>query len=105
VNTYYRNVDGKTLLSKKGREYKQEVYAETLAQHGIFKPFTGPIRITVELTPPDRRKRDLDNFSGKALWDALAHANVFMDDSQIKEAHSYMREPGEGKCIVILEEL
>lgn len=96
---------GRRYLSAKGKAYRQEVYALTLEQHGIFKPFTGPVKASVELLPPDKRKRDIDNYN-KALFDSLAHANVFMDDSQIKELHIFMREPGETKgCTVILEEL
>lgn len=96
---------GRRYLSKRGKAYRQEVYALTLEQHGIFKPLTGPVKASVELLPPDKRKRDIDNYN-KALFDSLAHANVFMDDDQIKELHIFMREPGETKgCTVILEEL
>ena len=90
-------------LSAAGRQYRENVYALTLEQLGIFKPLQGRIRATVELVPPDRRKRDIDNYN-KALFDSLAHANCFMDDEQIKELHVYMREPGKDDCIVILEE-
>lgn len=97
--------NGRRFLSAKGEAYRNEVYGRTLEQHGVFKPLTGPIRATVELFPGDKRKRDIDNYS-KALFDSLKHANVYMDDSQIKETHHYMREPGkEGRCIVIIEEL
>lgn len=106
TNTYYRNVRGVMKISKRGREYKHEVYACVLEQLGIFKPFTGPVRIAVELFPPDKRRRDLDNFSGKALCDALGYANVYMDDSQIKESHNYFREVVKGgRCEIVLEEL
>ena len=33
--------------------------------------------------PPDNRIRDLDNYN-KALFDALTHAGVWEDDSQVK---------------------
>jgi crossover junction endodeoxyribonuclease RusA len=106
VNTLYPSgKTGRRFLSVKGKAYKAEVYARVLEQHGLFKPLTGPLSVTVEHFPPDKRKRDHDNYC-KALWDSLGEAGVFMDDSQIKEAHYYMREPGsEPKTIVILEEL
>ena len=106
VNSMFPSAkNGRCFLSAKGKAYRQEVYARVLEQHGIFKPFTGPLRVTVEHTPPDKRQRDHDNYS-KALWDSLGHANVYMDDSQIKQAFYFMMEPGKDSgTIVILEEL
>jgi crossover junction endodeoxyribonuclease RusA len=40
--------------------------------------------VDVELRPPTRAKRDLDNYL-KALFDSLTHAEVWVDDSQIDE--------------------
>ncbi len=103
-NTYYRTYQGRMLLSKRGRAYKTECHGLILEQHGIFKPFTGPISVTVELTPPDKRKRDLDNCF-KGLFDSMANANVMMDDSQIKAIYATMLEPSKpGSCVVIVEE-
>jgi crossover junction endodeoxyribonuclease RusA len=45
---------------------------------------TGPVRVTVLLYPPDRRKRDLDN-AIKVLMDALAKGEAINDDSQVDE--------------------
>jgi len=36
----------------------------------------------IELFPPDRRRRDVDN-AMKSLLDALAHGGAYHDDSQI----------------------
>jgi crossover junction endodeoxyribonuclease RusA len=33
--------------------------------------------------PPDARRRDIDNYN-KALFDALTHAGIWEDDSQVK---------------------
>lgn len=106
VNTmFYTDWNSKSRhLSKRGREYRQTVYAETLGQLGVFKPLQGRIRATVELIPPDKRKRDVDNYN-KALFDSLKHANCFMDDDQIKELHIFMLEPGDGLCTIIMEEM
>lgn len=108
VNTMWppKNGGGRR-LSNAGREYRQIVYGESLAQLGIFKPLTGFLKASVELFPPDKRKRDIDNYH-KAIFDSLAHANCFMDDSQIKELFTVMREPVAKElagCVVILEEL
>lgn len=81
TNTYYRHVGARVLISKAGRQYREAVWAavreQDLAKH------SGRLELRVTLTMPDRRRRDLDNFAGKALLDALAYAGVYDDDSQI----------------------
>ena len=47
-------------------------------------PARGPLEVLVRLCPPDNRRRDEDNFAGKALFDALTKAGVWNDDSQIR---------------------
>ena len=43
-----------------------------------------PVEVHVTLCPPDLRRRDEDNFAGKALFDAMTKAGVWLDDSQIR---------------------
>lgn len=81
TNTYWRNVKGRTLISEKGRAYRGEVIAEVL-QHGNNLKLAGRLHVEMELFPPDKRRRDIDNFS-KAILDALTHAGLWLDDSQI----------------------
>ena len=106
LNTMYpSNKQGRRFLSKKGRDYKNDVYAATLEQHGIFKPLTGPVRATVHLEVPDNRKRDLDN-TFKAIFDALKNANVYLDDQQVIEIHAFkLPKVKGGTCTIELEEL
>lgn len=82
TNVYWRNVNGRTLISKKGREYSKAVIKAVLAQGGA-KWLKGRLSVHVKLYPPDNRKRDVDNFGGKSLLDALSKAHVYCDDSQI----------------------
>jgi crossover junction endodeoxyribonuclease RusA len=56
-----------------------------------MQPVTGRVGVTMELYPPDRRKRDIDNYC-KGPLDALTHAGVWEDDEQIDELHIYKRE-------------
>lgn len=42
-----------------------------------------PAAVEITLFPPDARRRDIDNYN-KALFDALTHAGVWEDDSQVK---------------------
>lgn len=94
TNTYWRNVRGRTVLSRAGREYKEKVKTEIHRQLGLPVPtLSGAVALSVCLQPPDRRRRDIDNHAGKALLDALQAAGVLEDDSQVKELHAFMQEP------------
>ncbi|WP_019933872.1 RusA family crossover junction endodeoxyribonuclease [Oceanimonas smirnovii] len=85
TNQIWRNVAVKgkprTLLSKSGRDYRALVARTVLAQRGN-KQLAGRVRVDVVAQAPDRRARDLDNIL-KATLDALTHAGVWQDDSQI----------------------
>jgi len=72
-------------LTKAARDYKKKL-ADMFA-YKIVDPIEGEVMIVVELTPPDKRRRDIDNFAGKALLDAIVDCGYLQDDSQIKEKH------------------
>ncbi|GAA4493332.1 RusA family crossover junction endodeoxyribonuclease [Pseudaeromonas paramecii] len=86
TNRIWRNVVTRgrpqTLLSTEGRKFR------TLAGHycqlaGVAgKQLTGRLAVELHVQAPDRRGRDLDNVL-KATLDALTHAGVWGDDSQI----------------------
>jgi crossover junction endodeoxyribonuclease RusA len=79
VNTYWRHSSRGTYLSKRAREYKQAV-AEMFEGSGGFK-LEGTLEMAVKLSPPDARRRDLDNHA-KGLLDAL-QGLAYDDDSQV----------------------
>jgi len=82
-NTYYRSVPGKgVLISKRGREYRKEVIERCREYAGTY-PADARLNVLVVLRPPDRRRRDIDNFCGKALLDSLMAAEIIPDDSQV----------------------
>ena len=81
VNSYWRNLAGRTVLSKKGRLYKTAVCRAVIAAGGN-KKLTGRLAVSIVLHPADKRKRDIDN-SIKAIGDGLQSAGVYLDDSQI----------------------
>jgi Holliday junction resolvase RusA-like endonuclease len=66
---------------------KQRKYSGWLTQCGWHiaiaraKKITGPYALTVLASRPDRRKRDLDNFSFKPVNDLLVKHHVVEDDS------------------------
>ena len=102
TNTYWRNIGpGRTILSAKARAYRKSIKA--LA--GLPKPLESRLRVTVELYPPDKRRRDLDNVT-KALFDSLQHAGVYLDDSQIDEfTVKRMQVVRGGHCEVFIQEI
>jgi len=102
VNTYYRNVSGKTLISKRGRAYRKTV-SSMVARSGMV-PMRGLLMIDIAVFLPDKRRRDLDNLL-KSLADSLQHGGVYEDDTQIRDWHIYdagMDRP-EGHVIVRLK--
>ena len=80
INHYWRRVGPRTIISRGGRQFRQNVLVALTAM-GI-KPLAGRLAVEIEVYPPDARRRDIDNVQ-KALLDALQHARVYNDDSQI----------------------
>ena len=91
VNTYWRAVKGRVIMSKRGREYRDAVYT---AINSAFepddvedpRPLLGRLKVKITATMPDRRRRDIDNIN-KAALDALGYAGVYGDDEQIDDLH------------------
>jgi len=102
VNHYWRRVGARTLISAEGRRYRERV-GEELSLYSI-EPMTGSVDVFINVHPPDRRRRDLDNIL-KALLDALEHGGVYANDSQIDVLEIVRGEihPG-GKVVVHLME-
>ena len=103
VNTYWRNFQGRMLISKKGREYRKAVADEILIQKGN-KHYKGKIKLTIEAWRPDNRKRDLDNLL-KAPLDALTHAGVYVDDHLIVDLRIFWADGKGGRIKVKVEEI
>jgi len=89
VNTYWRAPNkgplaGRHLISAKGRAYQSVACAAIVEQlRRLPKPTSAAAAVEITLFPPDARRRDIDNYN-KALFDALTHAGVWKDDSQVK---------------------
>lgn len=82
VNTYWRTFRGRMLISKAGRDYRSGVMSAALSERweGLGVDL---LSVTIRAYMPDARRRDIDN-AFKAPLDALAHAGVYADDSQIR---------------------
>lgn len=83
VNHLYGNgKGGRKYIKAAGVEYRAAV-AEYVNRHKLVAP-EGRLSVAIDLYPPDRRRRDIDN-SCKAALDALTHAGVYQDDCLIDE--------------------
>lgn len=98
VNSCWRTVNGRTMVSKKGRIYKQAATRAVLAA-GANKHLPGRLRVKLTAYPPDRRRRDIDNLTKLAL-DSMQVAGVYLDDSQIDELTIIRAEVEKGGVIV-----
>lgn len=102
VNSYWRRVGNRTVLSRRAREYRAAAVA-ACAEQSAPRLGTARVRVTVVAYPPDRRRRDLDNLH-KGVLDALAFARVIDDDSQIDELIITRAYPEpKGRVIVTIE--
>ena len=104
-NTYWRSLSkgplaGRVLISEKGRAYRIAAGVAMFDQLRGYPKLSGRLAVTLAVNPPDRRRRDLDNMP-KALLDALTHAQVILDDSQIDDLHIVRGPPTPGGCVVV----
>jgi len=106
VNAVWRSVvRGKfatVYKTDQGKDYEKRVCKIHML---MGKPKLGDARlcVTVEVYPPDRRRRDLGNLD-KVLMDSLEKAGVFDDDSQIDDLR-FIRKAVEkpGRVIVNIQ--
>lgn len=90
-NRYYMVGTGKRIISKQGREFRENVRTEFIIKlPGLYnKPAaflkTERLAVVVWCKMPDKRKRDITNL-WKAIGDALQYAKVIEDDCAIVNA-------------------
>jgi Holliday junction resolvase RusA-like endonuclease len=95
------------VLTGAAREFRQRVAERWFSYRHIHRHAgfgTSPVACRVTVCPPDNRKRDLDNIL-KALFDALQHAGVIEDDSQIRKLMVSFDRGFEPGVIVVLRRL
>jgi len=89
INSYYVQTQRGRFISKKGRKFREmvgECVHQQIPNMGI--PSETRVLMEVVVHMPDKRVRDLDNYM-KPLLDALTHAEVWADDSQVDQLLIY----------------
>lgn len=99
VNHYYRHVGPRVLISKEGRLYRDAV-ATRIRSSGI-KKFDGDVELSIQLYPPDNRRRDVDNVL-KCVMDTLTIGGLYADDSQVKQLQIVKLEPMPPEGLAVL---
>lgn len=85
INHYWLARGKMRFLSARAKHFRMQVLE--LCQlfslaHNLKHPLIGRLQVEINVFPPDRRLRDLDNLA-KGTLDSLTHAGVYLDDSQI----------------------
>jgi crossover junction endodeoxyribonuclease RusA len=97
---------GGRYLTPEHKAFRNEVNLRVIA---AGSPTFGEARLAVEihLTPPDKRRFDLDNRL-KGTLDALQLCGVYEDDAQIDDLRVVRGDviiPGEGSAVVTLQRM
>ena len=107
VNHYYgRSKSGHVFLKEPGRLYRKKAAVE-FARLG-WPRLEGPVSVKLLLSPPDRRKRDIDNVR-KAVYDAISdrkgHRGIIADDADIRSDEACFNDSIEGMVEITISEI
>ena len=87
---------GRRFISGEGLTFR----AETLFRARGLPLTSGQVAISVIAYPPDRKRRDLDNLL-KSLLDALQHAGLIEDDSNVADLRITRAEQVKGGAVAV----
>lgn len=105
VNHYWRHTSRRTYLTAQAKTFRQLVVLSVRQQVQNIETMRGPLAVEIVANAPDNRCRDLDNIL-KATLDALAHAGVYADDSQIRRlTMSWGNKTKGGSMDVVIDEI
>ena len=100
ANRYWRNVRGMVMISKEGRQYRQDV-VNIIKAHKV-EPIAGAVAVKLISYAKDWRRRDVDNLN-KAALDAVSKSGIWEDDSFICALICEKRKDEDGLGRVILQ--
>lgn len=85
VNALYRTVNGRPCLNRSARSWKAQAQAllGSSCCFGVNWPLSVRLAVVIEMCPPNRRKRDMDNLL-KIVLD-VGNGVLWNDDQQIDD--------------------
>lgn len=101
------NGRGGKILTDEHRRFREAVALRVVAAGTPRFRAEARLAVEIHLTPPDRRRCDIDNRI-KAVLDALQRATVFHDDEQVDDIHvirGAVMIPGEGSAVITIKEI
>lgn len=107
INSLYcqGKTHGQKFLTKAGKLYKERIVY--LYANDNLDPINVPIKVRIELFPPNTGRRDVDNYV-KPLLDGLKYLELIEDDSLITTLlvikHTKVPEYNKGFALVYLKE-
>ena len=103
VNHYWKAQGNRRFISKAARTWLDEAIL-LLRAPGVR--FEEPVKVSLYLSPPDRRRRDGDNLE-KAIMDSLVKAGVIQDDSlrHVPKSCRELVERCKGYVVLVVEEI
>jgi len=91
---------GNHYLQKKAKDYYEAV-AFQIRSEGKMIGIDQPISVYCRISPPDKRRRDLDN-AWKVIGDALTKGYLWQDDHFIRRLTLEWLEPSKGGAVQVL---
>jgi len=96
------------MITRSGQRYPGKRFKlwrdEAMKQLPEIQPFTGPVRMDVEYTPGDNRRRDVPG-----ILDALCHliekSGIVLDDAQVRNVSWLTLPVGAPQCRVEIQAL
>ena len=105
VNHTWKQAGGRLILDKRVEAFRKKVAGKVnflRAKKTIpSRAIESDCMVMIEYMPPDKRRRDIDN-GCKAVFDALTHAGVWKDDSQVKLLLSFFGRTVKGGAVNVL---
>ena len=85
INRYWRRRGSQYFISNEGQLFRKNVIL-LCKEIPVKFDKNDKLFIDIKASPPDRRRRDIDNIL-KAIMDSLQHAEMYHDDNQINKIH------------------